>query len=1165
MSDGTMLPEQVVRRLFGDQSGFIWRGPGVADIVEVLPGTLYTTAVHRDNVRYDAQLYLGLGRIGGQFWEQDVHVLLRIATLQHPALPRVEAGGYSELLDAAFVVTSRAPYNLQDSKEARAALGADKQLALTHFEQLADALSILHGQGLLHRNIWPGTIRFTDGLERLVLSRFEMSALIDNVLRGAGDAQVAEQRRLFLSQPRSALLHSAPERLDELLADDGASYLETGANDVFALGMLAASWFLGDVTIPAIGGDQHANPATVHAAVREFQEDVLTRVRGGGIRGDLPAPLAALLADMLHAHPPSRPTAFQVTSDLLKHRDAILGTWEGPQSQRFLVLFMPAESRKTLYTWGELASDPSDPAGDGANELQELIDADLRRGTLAYSPRGAQGWVTGGDREALTAAQFVLVGARFAWFCQRYRPPDPVTKRLGEPWPNVLIIMFVTEHIRIPRVRDLERQRSLPPIEVARWDQDPADLATMRRGRPSWQTLIDTTIPTATMPDWQRDWVTGFDWLLQLRRAEMTVSTFPFSRESIDLVGRSADLAEDSRQRRRILSRSDVASELAAAMGHPTLGDQVDDADLDDEEEDDDGRRVVYWEGDRLQPRPGQGGRGTAKHLDPFRVRVTRDDKARPVPSAGMLRPTGHEGTQQSLRRQELAVAELATFAGLLGQFRKPHTIRTLRQRWPRAGEGLWGGADEIVVKMLTSQPFFALHGPPGTGKTTVVAHAVAAQLAADSASRLLISAQSNAALNHIGSEVLKMLRERHIPHLPLRIVASKLARDLPPEMDELQLEQVTEDLAQDLVRHADRFGRRSEISPELRELLFDWKREIPRIGAELRDRVRKGANLVFATCEGATAATLGYRGYLPPFNWVIIEEAAKAWPTEIAIPLVRATRWTLIGDHRQLPAHRREEVEAFLDRCANSDRPSLRELKERLPSVRSAFDLFRGLFEGDRPNDAPLEMLTHQFRMRRSIAEVVSRAFYDGLLKTDDSAEEREHGLVSPSFLRGHPLVWLDTTGWDDDDEPYWRNAREAELVSQLVKTIVPQLADKNEWREPRLAVLTPYHAQRRVLEELGVNPVHTVHSFQGSEAEIIVVSLVRKTEGSNPRRSIGHLSKPEVANVLLSRARRLLVLVGGMDHFRASGSPHWEQIGKAFADVGHRVSWRDSGLVRS
>src|SRR5262249_14178254 len=155
-------------------------------------------------------------------------------------------------------------------------------------------------------------------------------------------------------------------------------------------------------------------------------------------------------------------------------------------------------------------------------------------------------------------------------------------------------------------------------------------------GRPSWQALIDTTIPSTAMPDWQRDWVDGFDWLLQLRRAEMTVSTFPFSLEAIDLARRSADLVEDSQARRRILSRSDVASELAAALGHPTLGDQVDDVELDDEEEEDDkGRRVVYWEGDRLQPGPKQGGRGTARRLDPFRVRLVRDDKAQPVSSTG--------------------------------------------------------------------------------------------------------------------------------------------------------------------------------------------------------------------------------------------------------------------------------------------------------------------------------------------------------------------------------------------------------------------------------------------------------------------------------------------------------------------------------------------------
>ena len=102
-------------------------------------------------------------------------------------------------------------------------------------------------------------------------------------------------------------------------------------------------------------------------------------------------------------------------------------------------------------------------------------------------------------------------------------------------------------------------------------------------------------------------------------------------------------------------------------------------------------------------------------------------------------------------------------------------------------------------------------------------------------------------------------------------------------------------------------------------------------------------------------------------------------------------------------------------------------------------------------------------------------------------------------------------------------------------------------------LAVLSPYSKQVRLLDkeleginlqDRGLMPrpglseagkdklVHTVDSFQGNQADVIVVSLVRNNSKSAPK-GLGFLDRPERLNVLLSRAERLLVIVGCWEFF--------------------------------
>jgi superfamily I DNA and/or RNA helicase len=109
------------------------------------------------------------------------------------------------------------------------------------------------------------------------------------------------------------------------------------------------------------------------------------------------------------------------------------------------------------------------------------------------------------------------------------------------------------------------------------------------------------------------------------------------------------------------------------------------------------------------------------------------------------------------------------------------------------------------------------------------------------------------------------------------------------------------------------------------------------------------------------------------------------------------------------------------------------------------------------------------------------------------------------------------------------------------------PEPAPPDSEGDGSLVVLTPYRAQVSKLRQRGslLGRVHTVHSFQGREADRVVVSLVRSTTvDGGPPANIGHVGHDEVANVLLSRAHRLMVIVGNLEHFRKNGGPRWHDL---------------------
>lgn len=1176
---------------------------------ELIPEHLFRyRLVDGEGRSVDVQIYVGITGVGGLLWEQEVRVLLRVGATGQPGLPRILDGGFrspeetsdaigSDVLRGVAVVVTRGSSNTLADPGAVAYMHRDPKLSLRQFVGLAEALATLHGLGSYHRNLWPGTIGATDqDPPDMWLARFEMSALMANLVQNSlidAHGEGRQLRDLYLSQPVRALAFAPKERLDFLFPDgEHAPVAEDERADVYALGAVVWEWFFGPMPTELLPVEGELSSSTPELLER-LNARLLATLRA---ERELPLQLTDLLQRMLRwDHPRERPTAHEVVDELRREYERLIVTWdERGTSRPHLIGYMPEESRLTLYEWGWLEHDPgTDP---GRLELAGLIQRDLKSAVLVDSPRGAAPFVLGTERDRSTRgeARHLLVGRRALWFCTYYRPRQG-WGGLGPELDDVLLIKYVVRRdqhsvrTRLQPLLDQPLRRELPELETVPIDMDTGKFERLRADRPSWRPLVDAVRPVRRAPDHEREYEAAIDWLLEFQGAELRARTYAC--EGPKDSPRKVTVSLDEERDDAWVKQSALLTKYVDAGLRPALGDFFGSL------EGDQGipAAVEIVPDDRGRPASsGYAARALVKEKGgPDRVVLELMEDSPPAPETGWIRPLDDRGSRIALERQVDGRLEMMNNPALLDQLRSPKSLRMLPYRWRRAGERLSGDdGKKAVQELLTHEPFFALQGPPGTGKTTVAAEAIAHYLRVYPGHRVLVSAQSNFALDNLAERVLRRLDALDDLGQPthrwegvaLRVASPKAPVD--PVLEPWRANRLAEERADWMRRNLPR--RMKGAGPETRGVLEEWRRmlaedAIDSVLPELGDRMRRTANLVFATCAMATAENVTPVGVRSTMDWVVVEEAAKAWPTELAMPLCRGRRWTLIGDHKQLPAHRRNDVLRFLESCVDDPDEEFRRIGMHYDTYVRAFDLFRSLFEppgdgagqgeggaGDAHEDSeagvarkkdkrdrPLLTLRTQYRMRDEISQVVSRVFYPvpgsgqlpdglppGLLTT--GKEITPVNLTTPEVLAGRSLVWLDTHGEPDcQGQPRWFNHGEARVVQELVESMRPAPVPLGAG-EPgtTLAVLSPYRQQNRQLAKRGLERyLSTVHAFQGREADIVVVSLVRDrrppgTE-TQPWLGLGHLIGADLINVMFSRARQLLVLVGDFEHFAAFRPP--------------------------
>jgi len=294
----------------------------------------------------------------------------------------------------------------------------------------------------------------------------------------------------------------------------------------------------------------------------------------------------------------------------------------------------------------------------------------------------------------------------------------------------------------------------------------------------------------------------------------------------------------------------------------------------------------------------------------------------------------------------------------------------------------------------------------------------------------------------------------------------------------------------------------------------------------EFLDRFKDEAESLIGKYSLTTAATcqlsMPLFGQIDnSYDMVIVDEAARAIPLDLFIPMSMGKKIILVGDHKQLPHMLEPELLKLI-----KDDPKYKDLPQLDMSLFER--LFTMFNSGIRPKSI---LLDTQYRMHPDICQFVSEAFYEGRLKSGLTAEDR---VIPQNIFGGKALVYVNVSKNHGSEQGYMSKYRvsEAGYIANDIRNLLNICPDKT------VGVITFYSAQVNKLEteirdvlndnqylkvELG-----TVDAFQGKEFDYVFLSCVRSNNETDEKKSIGFLVKENRICVALSRAKYQLAIYG-------------------------------------
>lgn len=451
----------------------------------------------------------------------------------------------------------------------------------------------------------------------------------------------------------------------------------------------------------------------------------------------------------------------------------------------------------------------------------------------------------------------------------------------------------------------------------------------------------------------------------------------------------------------------------------------------------------------------------------------------------------------------------------------------------------------KAISQALGSRDMFLIHGPPGTGKTTTLTELI--YQAVQRGKRVLCTAESNTATDNLLVKLAKypemnIVRVGH----PARIIKGHESYSLYAHFERHPAAKKFLEKKEELKKIKEQQKKFQHPKPSLRRGMSDsficqrarskkgfkgirvrtmcsmygWIKSQEKIGhiaqylektqEKVFQEIIENADIVIAT-NCTTGSPLMERQY---FDLAVIDEGSQQVEPSTLIPLIRARRVVIAGDHKQLPP-------TVIHRDADA-------LKNTL------FARLRKQF----PENTV--MLETQYRMNEDILRFPRRQFYNAQLHSHKSVKthtiadliEKIPGNFSPSLRPEKAVAFCDTSCFgveafeQKNQKSYsFQNEHEAQKVHDLIEELLQMGI-----RDDQIGVITPYQAQVRLLKKKFLKKdieINSIDGFQGREKEVIFLSLVRANEDGN----LGFLKDLRRLNVAITRAKRKLIIIGHGD----------------------------------
>lgn len=509
----------------------------------------------------------------------------------------------------------------------------------------------------------------------------------------------------------------------------------------------------------------------------------------------------------------------------------------------------------------------------------------------------------------------------------------------------------------------------------------------------------------------------------------------------------------------------------------------------------------------------------------------------------------------------------------------------------------------DAVAKAMIAPDIAIIQGPPGTGKTTVIAEIIWQTLLRNPKARILVTSQTNLAVDN----ALERLKGKKLVR-PIRIGNIDRFEDSGKIYFKERIEAWTNSQAQseDYLSNANNAVHdwiknvidNASQSESHKEIVKKWIRGLREesfcVKQAFASEYLNHVNVFAATCSecGSSNFRKIYRSVFtqdedensePVFDLVIMDEASKATPPELILPLTLGKKMVVIGDHKQLPPMIDEK-----DFSEALEAVGAKDLVEGWTNSDYKISQFEKLFD-----NAPTSLVTSldtQFRMHAQIMDCITQFYQtqkeleDGLkcgildqmdLRDFHNKASRWHGLYNPPLVTPDVhTIWVnvETPEEDPNNNHSYRNRGEVEAIKTVLRALTcaegfEQYFDscsKDEDKE--IGIITYYMTQmtdirKALYPKFRANEwrnfelhkfenefnlpfrINTVDRFQGMERNIVIISTVRSnirkenngiiSRNEDYPKALGFARECPRINVGFSRAKRLLIVIGNAKHF--------------------------------